>query len=61
MIDEFTNLYAACVILMGLAQLSFMAAGFSLILNFRRFASKLFLAGVFLAVAAVVVPGTLTR
>ena len=61
MMNEFADPRAACAILMGLAQLSIMAAGFSLMLSFRRFARRLFLAGIFLAVAAVVVPGALTR
>ncbi len=61
MINEFADPRAACAILMGLAQLSIMAAGFSLMLSFRRFSGRLFLVGVFLAVAAVVVPGALAR
>jgi hypothetical protein len=61
MMNEFADPHAACAILMGLAQLAIMAAGFSLMLSFRRFASRLFLVGVFLAVTAVVVPGMLAR
>lgn len=61
MIGAFSDPRAACAILMGLAQLSIMAAGFSLMLSFRQFAGRLFLLGVFLATAAVVVPGALAR
>jgi len=61
MISEFNDPRAACAILMGLAQLSIMASGFSLMLSLRRIAGRLFLVGVFLAAAAVVVPGALAR
>jgi hypothetical protein len=61
MINELTDPRAACAILMGLAQLSIMAAGFSLMLNLRRFAGRLFLVGMFLAIAAVIVPSALTH
>ena len=61
MINEFADPRAACAILMALVQLVMTAAGFSLMLSFRRLASRLFLVGVFLAIAAGVVPGALAR
>jgi hypothetical protein len=61
MIDELLDPRAACAVLVGLAQLFIVLAGFSLMLNFRRFAGRVFLVGVFLALAAAIVPGALTQ
>ena len=61
MINEFADPRAACAILAGLAQLSIIFAGFSIMLSFRRLAGRLFVVGLFLAVAAAVVPDALPR
>lgn len=61
MINEFADPRAACALLTVLAQFAVTAAGLSLMLSFRRFAGRLFLVGVFLAVAAVTIPGALSR
>jgi hypothetical protein len=51
----------ASIVLLGLAQLFIIFAGCAVMLSYRRFASRLFLVGVFLVIAAVVAPGALTH
>jgi uncharacterized membrane protein len=61
MINELADPRAASAILIGLAQLFVITAGFSLMLSHRRLAGRLFLVGVFLAVVVVVAPGAFAR
>ncbi|MGA8498279.1 MAG: hypothetical protein WB764_22525 [Xanthobacteraceae bacterium] len=56
MLHDLADATSAGTILMLLAPFAFVAAGFTLMFGYRRFALRLIVLGIFLAAASVVIP-----